>query len=239
METVLIIGATGNIGTAAVKGALNAGLQVLAVVRNSASAEKLFQNLGTKEGIKTVEADILSDDGVQSVVDQVKEGKLPTFQHVYATAGGAYALTDLRNITTEELRHLMRVNFEPNFFAYRATIPYLLEQNSGNSSWTLCTGSQGEEGVRAGPGMTQGALFSMAVAACRELHGTNIRFNEVLLCRRVEVDQDAEKSGAMKASDFAKNYETILGQPDVRGSRIRVETYDDLMKLSYEPKLNL
>jgi NAD(P)-dependent dehydrogenase (short-subunit alcohol dehydrogenase family) len=85
METVLIVGATGNIGTAAVKGALNAGLQVLAIVRNSASAEKLFRNVGTREGITTVEADILSDTGVQSVVDQVKEGKLPTFQHVYAT----------------------------------------------------------------------------------------------------------------------------------------------------------
>jgi NAD(P)-dependent dehydrogenase (short-subunit alcohol dehydrogenase family) len=85
METVLIVGATGNIGTAAVKGALNAGLQVLAVVQNSASANKLFQNLGTKEGIITVEANILSDQGVQSVVDRVKKGELPTFQHVYAT----------------------------------------------------------------------------------------------------------------------------------------------------------
>jgi short-subunit dehydrogenase len=85
METVLVIGATGNIGTAAVKGALDAGLQVLAIVRNQASASKLFQNLGTKEGITTVEADIMSDSGLRSVVDQVKEGKLPAFQHVYAT----------------------------------------------------------------------------------------------------------------------------------------------------------
>jgi NAD(P)-dependent dehydrogenase (short-subunit alcohol dehydrogenase family) len=86
METVLIVGATGNIGTAAVKGALNAGHHVLAVVRNSASADKLFQNVGTRDGIITIEADILSPNGVQSVVDQVKESKLPAFQHVY-TAG--------------------------------------------------------------------------------------------------------------------------------------------------------
>jgi hypothetical protein len=123
--------------------------------------------------------------------------------------------------------------------AYRATIPYLLEQKNPNSSWTLCTGSQGEVGERAEPAMTQGALFSMAVAACRELHGTNIRFNEVLLAFRVEVDQDAEKSGAMKSSDFAKNYETILGETTVKGCRIRVEGYDDLGKLSYRPKLSM
>jgi hypothetical protein len=87
--------------------------------------------------------------------------------------------------------------------------------------------------------MTQGALFSMAVSACRELHGTNIRFNEVYLARRVEVDQNAEKSGAMKSSEFAKHYETILGQPDVKSCRISVRTYDDLSKLSYKPKLTL
>lgn len=115
----------------------------------------------------------------------------------------------------------------------------MLEQNNPASSWTLCTGSQGEEGLRAGPAMSQGPLYSMAVAACRELHGTNVRFNEVFLTRRVELDQDAEKSGAMKSSDFAKNYQTILGEKGVKGCRIRVEGYDDLTNLSYKPKLNL
>lgn len=84
-ETVLVIGATGNIGVAAVRGALNAGRNVLAVVRNQASENKLFHNVGTKDRITTVEADIMSDFGIQSVVDQVEAGQLPSFQHVYAT----------------------------------------------------------------------------------------------------------------------------------------------------------
>src|SRR3954468_15282685 len=71
MENVLIIGATGNIGIAAVLGALRSKRNVLAVVRNQASAEKLFQHIGTRDGITTVEADIMSDGGVQAVVDQV------------------------------------------------------------------------------------------------------------------------------------------------------------------------
>ena len=84
METVLVIGATGNIGAAAVIGALVAGHKVLAIVRNADSANKLFENIGSKVGITTVEANVMSDTGVQSVVDQVKAGKLPSFQHVYA-----------------------------------------------------------------------------------------------------------------------------------------------------------
>lgn len=82
-EHVLVIGATGNIGVAAIKGALNSGRQVLAIVRNQASAEKLYKHIGSSEGIQVIEADVTSDTGVKSVVDQVKAGKLPAFQHVY------------------------------------------------------------------------------------------------------------------------------------------------------------
>lgn len=90
METVLVVGATGNIGVAAVKAVLRSGRQVLAVVRNQDSAQKMFQHVGTQEGISTVEADILSDHGIQDVVEKVKSGHLPAFQHVYGA--GVYLL---------------------------------------------------------------------------------------------------------------------------------------------------
>ena len=84
MERVLVVGATGNIGVAAIIAALRTKRNVLAIVRNQDSAEKLFKHVGTKDGITTVEADVISEDGVQSVVDQVQAGKLPSFQHVYS-----------------------------------------------------------------------------------------------------------------------------------------------------------
>ena len=84
-ETVLVVGATGNIGVSVISASLRSGRDVLAIVRNQDSAQKLFERVGTKDGITTVEADVTAEDGVQSVVDQVKAGKLPAFQHVYAT----------------------------------------------------------------------------------------------------------------------------------------------------------
>lgn len=81
-ETVLVVGATGHIGVAAVIGALRSGRRVLAIVRNQTSAERLFKYAG-KDGITTVEADISKDDGVEGVVERVKKGELPAFQHVY------------------------------------------------------------------------------------------------------------------------------------------------------------
>lgn len=83
METVLVVGASGNVGVAATAAALRTGRKVLAIVRNQDSAEKLFKHVGTRDGITIAEADLLSEDGVKGVVDQVKAGKLPDFQHVY------------------------------------------------------------------------------------------------------------------------------------------------------------
>ncbi|KAF7671880.1 hypothetical protein GT037_010103 [Alternaria burnsii] len=111
------------------------------------------------------------------------------------SVGGEYVSTPLTEITTEQLRYNFNIAFEMNFFAYRATIPYLLAQKHPTSTWTLCNGAQGETAFFPVPGMTQGALFTMSTAAARENEKTNVRFNEVYLCFRVEVDEQAEKHG--------------------------------------------
>jgi short-subunit dehydrogenase len=84
MPTVLVVGASGNIGASAIHAALRSQYHVLAIVRNQESAEKLYRNVGTREGITIVEADILSETGVKGVVGKVRKGELPAFQHVYA-----------------------------------------------------------------------------------------------------------------------------------------------------------
>ncbi|KAK6070481.1 short-chain dehydrogenase reductase [Seiridium cupressi] len=236
IERVLVVGASGNIGVAAIIGALRSKRQVLAIARNQASADKLLKHVGTSEGIKIVEADVTSGTGVKSVVEQVKAGKLPAFQHVYTCVGGEYADVPLKDITTERLRKNMNMGFEANFFSYRDTIEYLLEQKHPNSTWTICTGSQGDAAVFPLPAMTQGPLFSMATAAARENEKTNVRANEVYLMFRVEVDEDAAKHGVTKASEFASVYEKILARPEIRSSRIRIETPEDFKNLTFVRK---
>ena len=108
METVLVVGATGNIGVAAVMAALRSGYQVLAVVRNQDSAKKLFQHVGKQEKVVTVEADILSEHGVQSVVDNVRLGQLPAFQHVYGAGMLSSPLSRrLASLTRDQLEEHM------------------------------------------------------------------------------------------------------------------------------------
>lgn len=134
METVLVVGATGNIGVSAVSAVLRSKRNILAIVRNQTSADKLVKYIGSDKGITFVEADVASDTGVKGVVDQVRAGKLPAFQHVYSCGtypqlaqplfrilsssllvGGEYITTPLQEITTERLRYNMNLTFEANF----------------------------------------------------------------------------------------------------------------------------
>ncbi|GKT40469.1 uncharacterized protein ColSpa_00650 [Colletotrichum spaethianum] len=237
IETVLVIGATGNIGIAAILGALRSGRNVLAIIRNQDSAKKLFEHLSEgQERVTVVEADVISDQGVQGVVDKVRAGTLPAFQHVFSSVGGGYTEKTMLETTTAELREFMTHNFESNFFAYRATIPYLLEQKDKHCTWTTCTGSQGDVGDRALPAISQGAMFSMAFSACKSLADTNVRFNEIYLAQRVEVDIVAKQHGTMRSSVFGRVYTNILAKTDVKGCRVRVESEDDVDSLKTDHK---
>jgi hypothetical protein len=84
--------------------------------------------------------------------------------------------------------------------------------------------------------MSQGALFSFATAACRETAETNVRFNEVYLALRVEVDEDAKAHGVTSASEFAGVYETILDREEIRSSRVWVEKVEDLRNVRFTRK---
>ncbi|KEF60375.1 uncharacterized protein A1O9_01935 [Exophiala aquamarina CBS 119918] len=240
MERVLVVGATGNVGISVIIAALRSQREVLAPVRNAAAAERLYQHVGTKSGITTVEVDVTSDDGVQSLVDRVKARELPSFQHVYAAVGVFRAQSPSYTVDLSYYRDAMNINAGAAFAAYRATVPYLLEQGDPNATWTVVTGGAGTYGSHGVTAISQGALFSLAALASRELDKTNVRFNEAYLDYRVEYDAQCEgeaNAWKMKASDYAKIYEGILADKKIKGCRVICESPADLEKLRYEPKL--
>ncbi|WQF83998.1 Putative short-chain dehydrogenase/reductase SDR, NAD(P)-binding domain superfamily [Colletotrichum destructivum] len=234
-ETVLIFGASGNMGVSAVIAALRSGRQVIAVVRNKANAEKIYKYAGTREGITVAEADPTSEDSLRALIDQVRAGKLPSFQHVWASCGGIYWETPLLEIESDALREILKVNVESYVYVYRATVPYLLEKGFAGSTWTLCTGAQGDWGHRAGPAITQGALFSLAIAAARETEKTVVRFNEVYLAYRVQVEVDGPDFYGMplqSSEAFSPLYQKVLDGSDIKGSRISALGPKDVIDLS-------
>ncbi|QYS93041.1 hypothetical protein H0G86_000429 [Trichoderma simmonsii] len=240
METVLVVGASGNIGVSVIIAALRSGRRVLAIVRSSAAEKKIVQHVGTKDGITFVKAQVTDENSVQKVVDRVKAGELPDFQHVYSAVGKIETTHPTQNLQMSAFRDIMKINLEGNFLAYRATIPYLIDRGYPNATWTLVTGSLGDLGFAGVTAISQGALFSLASVACLENLKTNVRFNEVYLGYRVDYDSVVEEEGGdnrMKSSEFAHVYETILANPDIRGCRITVSGPDDVDQLKYKKKL--
>ena len=93
-----------------------------------------------------------------------------------------------------------------------------------------------EYGLGGVTAITQGALWAMINTAWRENEKTNIRVNEAFLGARVEYDEDAEKKGVMKASEYARIYEQILERKDIDGCRVAVLGPNDLDKLKIKRK---
>ena len=90
-ETVLVVGSSGNIGVSTIIAALRSKRNVLAVVRNKAAQDKVLEHVTYADkslptsNITFVEADPAQENAIDGVIDQVKAGKLPDFQHVYST----------------------------------------------------------------------------------------------------------------------------------------------------------
>ncbi|KAJ5057366.1 hypothetical protein J3E74DRAFT_224471 [Bipolaris maydis] len=73
-KTVLIIGATSNIGVAAILDALGSDRNFLAVVRDQHSIKVLEHVPTGYDRITVVESDAVSDQGVQNIVAKVRAG---------------------------------------------------------------------------------------------------------------------------------------------------------------------
>ncbi|RMY14415.1 hypothetical protein D0868_01461 [Hortaea werneckii] len=102
--------------------------------------------------------------------------------------------------------------------AYKATSLHLLSQGHNESTWTMITGAAGDYGAGRVTAFTQGALYSMANVASRELAGINIRFNEMYLYLRVDFDGP----GTVCPLEFAGKSENIQESDNaVQSSRKR------------------
>lgn len=118
-------------------------------------------------------------------------------------------------------------------------MPYLLEHGGPNATWTICTASGGEVGCHGVTSVSQGALFALAGVAAYENANTNVRCNEIFLSVRVDYDSVCEKDKSrprMKASEFARVYEKILGDKQIKGARVSVFGSEDVEQIRWQKK---
>ena len=123
-KNVIITGASGNLGKAAVEKFLEEGYNVIATV--SPGKTLGFEVVGD---VKTMEADLTNEKGVEEVINQV----VNTYKTIDAALllVGAFAGGGIKETDGATLKKMYTLNFETAYFAARPIFLQMQKQDSG------------------------------------------------------------------------------------------------------------
>ena len=132
-RTILITGATGNLGGAVLKKFLENDFQIAALV-----SDRRTNNLKATAKLKTFPLDLLDENKVQQAVKQAVE-VFGNIDMAVLTAGG-FAMGDLASTGQEELNKMYRLNFLTSYHIARQVFLQMQEQEDGGQ--VIFTGSR-------------------------------------------------------------------------------------------------
>lgn len=197
-RTVLVLGATGSVGTLVTGHLLLRGAQVVASSRTTTRIDGLRTNLARNRidttRLRVVQGDLASLESAQQLLAAVQaaipaagpHGQLPRKTHtrplhgVVAALGGWPPPQEVLSASLEQWEQVIRSNLTTHFVAARTFVPHLLGQGSG--VYVPISGPAGEI-VRKGTG-----IVSTAVAAQRmldqalqvETHASDVTIEELI-----------------------------------------------------------
>jgi NAD(P)-dependent dehydrogenase (short-subunit alcohol dehydrogenase family) len=111
----IITGASRGIGRSTVQHLLSSNVSVLAVSRTAKQEPALQQMASHWENLELLSADLSTEEGMQSVVNQVQDRHV---SHLFHNAGGVDT-TDFNTMTPEAFRKMMMLNVEVPLFMTR------------------------------------------------------------------------------------------------------------------------
>ena len=173
MKTVIITGASGDIGFSSCKAFLQNGYNVVAVY-NSNSVRPL-EEYAKNSKVLYVKADVSKKQDVKNLFCTAYE-KFGSIDVVINNA--AISLTGVfQDMTEEELNKIIDVNIKGVFYVSQTASEYMIKEKSGSiinisSMW-------GEVGAscEAAYSMTKSAVIGLTKALSKELGPSNIRVN--------------------------------------------------------------
>ncbi|MBW8823396.1 MAG: SDR family oxidoreductase [Xanthomonadales bacterium] len=157
---ILVLGATGTVGRATVKAAVDAGWSVVAVARDVRGLKALEVQF-PDANLRTIDASLASDAGALALVASLREIAQP-FLGVVAALGAGGVRGRLIDHSSEELRRSFDDAVLPHLVAARHLLPWLAE--SGRNCGYVMIGGPGGQNPWAGYGHR-----SISAAALRML----------------------------------------------------------------------
>lgn len=192
MKTILITGASGNLGRAVVKTLRASGYDIVAVDATPPAEE--FVNA---EGITTVQLDL----GNEIAVAEFISGLQIDIYGAVLTVGG-FAMGDFEQTTLENVRSMFHLNFETAFNCVKALTPVFEKQHSGQF---ILIGARPGLDAKAGKDMIAYALSKKLVFGLSELinaYGKSRHIHSTVIVPST-IDTPANRK-SMPDADFSK-----------------------------------
>jgi short-subunit dehydrogenase len=181
MKTILITGASRGIGFDTALNLCRAKHRIIAVARNSAGLEKLYnavRNAGYADNLIVIPADISTRAGVVDLTNRLKE--VTPVIDVLVNNAGTLVNKAFKDITEEELRGVYEVNLFTPFILTQSCLSLLKRSTSPH---IVNIGSMGGlNGSAKFPGLSaysssKGALAILSEVLAEELKAENIKVN--------------------------------------------------------------
>ena len=216
-QTVLVagLGTQSDFGMALVRALVDAGYAVAALGRRDGPLERLRQDVGPPERLRTHRVDLTIAEDVTAVVDEVERELGPIGIYVHNAARlvtGRFLETDI-----EAFRDAWRANVETALVPSRVIMPRLAQRGRGVAIFTGATAA-----LRGGAGFgpfasAKFALRGLAQSLARELgpqgvHVVHVVVDGVIWGERAEHQFEMSRDACIDPHALAETYLQLIRQ---------------------------
>ncbi len=175
---MLVTGGTGGLGTAVVAELLDAGARVVATWIAPEQRDRVEEELGSRELLELLEADVSTDEGAAAAVGAAT-GQ-PPLAAVVNLVGGYAGGGPIHEAPADEMARMVDLNLMTAYRTTRAAIPPMLDQGGGS---IVCVGAKAAlqpfKGS-AGYSVAKAAVVAFVRALALDYRDAGIRANAVL-----------------------------------------------------------
>ncbi len=175
-KVILLLGATGGIGSQIARKASESGAKLILVARTEPKLKHLKEDL---DGAISIQADVTNPDDLKKVVEESINhfGRIDVLIH----AVGSILLKPIHALKNEEFEDIIKLNLNSAFYAIRSVIRGMMRNKNG--SVIVISSVAGSKGLRNHEAISaaKGGLESMIRSAAITYASRGIRFNGVAL----------------------------------------------------------
>ncbi|KAI8802264.1 hypothetical protein BJ742DRAFT_834007 [Cladochytrium replicatum] len=254
-KIILVLGATGNVGSGAVAAFLEADSTVIAPSRSIASLDALRGFLvAAKVPIDKLVAKAPFDLASPSDVKKLREEILKEFEvvdHVVSSSGPFHMTPPLHETSIDQWKNSFGANVDAHFYAWREFGPLVFDREG--TSYTIVNGGAArwpEQGITS---ITANAVEGFCRTVFTQTTSAKTHFNALMISVRVEKDvynmseadaarlaltmaklSDNEKQQRDRfmttTKSFGKIFVAIAGAVGLRGTQVEVKEVADVHK---------